>query len=269
MQANNETSMVVDVDETDSTYIQTPEIHSGQVPPQSSAYNLLASMIASSDATPTLPGANPGFVLPLLSPSPTLPNMLQTPSPSASNFPFVFQTHQDKEHEPFPTENISAPSKGIEQQPQPPPSKPPPIKLKIKKVASNYIIETPNNNKLEPPPAMDNTPPATHFQVPFDTAGFTPDSDDMLPSVQFSRSGSVEHLMPAAPVQVDFQPASVSFADVDHSAFLPGAVSTSVSGTPRNTDVEGIFQTLPGGATSSPGGLDVEDTYEFDTALGK
>ena len=271
MQSNNETPMVVDVDETDSTFIQTPDMNSQQIPPQSSAYNLLASMIASSDTTPILPNANPGLVLPTLSPSPTLSNILQTPSPSASNFPFVFQPHQDKGNEPFPAENISAPSKEMEQQLQPPPAKPPPIKLKFKKVASNYIIETPKDNKLEPSPVIDNTPAATQFAVPFDTGAFTTGGNYMLSSVPFQQSGGVEQPISSAPVDqpMDLLPAgSVSFADVESTAFLPSAVSTSVPGTSRVSDVEGIFQTLPGGATSSPGGLDVEDAYGFDTALG-
>ncbi|CAB4006163.1 Mediator of RNA polymerase II transcription subunit 1, partial [Paramuricea clavata] len=268
MQSNNETPMVVDVDETDSTFIQTPDMHSRQVLPQSSAYNLLASMIARPDTLPILPSTNPGLVLPLLSPSPTLPNMLQTPSPSASSFPFVFQPSQGKENEQFLEDNNSVPSKEMEQQPQPPPVKPPPIRMKIKKVASNYIIETPKDIKLEPSPVIDNTPVATQFDVPFDTGGFTAQTSDMLSTVPFQQSSNVDQLISSAPGD---QPMDVlhpvSFIDVEHTAFLPSAVNTGVSGPSRVTDVEGIFQTLPGGATSSPGGLDVVDSYEFDAGL--
>ena len=270
MQANNETPMVVDVDETDSmqTFMQTPDIHPLQAAPQSSAYNLLASMIASTDTVPSLPSTNPGLAIPLLSPSPTLPNMLQTPSPSASNFPFAFQpTDQGRQTEPFPAEDISAP-----QQPQPPPVKPPPIKLKFKKVASNYIIETPKDNKHEPSPVIDNTPAVTQFTVPFDTGGFTTESGVMLSNVPFQQASNVEQLISPAPDNPPMDllpPGSVSFSDVDNTAFLPNVASTSVPATSRVTDVEGIFQTLPGGATSSPVGFDVEDTYTFDPGQGK
>lgn len=269
MQANNETPMAVDLDETDSmqTFVQAPDMHPRQVPPQSSAYNLLASMIASSDTIPTLPSVNPGLAIPLLSPSPTLPNILQTPSPS-SNFPFAFQpTEQGRQTEPFPAEDISVP----QQQPQPPPVKPPPIKLKIKKVASNYIIETPKDNKHEPSPVIDNTSAATQFTSPFDTGGFTTESGVMLSTVPFQQASNVEQLISPAPDDQPMDllpPGSVSFSDVDNTAFLPNVASTSVPGTSRVTDVEGIFQTLPGGATSSPVGFDVEDTYTFDTGQG-
>ena len=266
MQSNNETPMIVDVDETDSTFIQTPNMNPQQLPPQSSAYNLLASMIAGSDTSSLLPNANPGLILPLTSPSPTLTNMLQTPSPSASNFPFVFQPNQSKGNEPF-SMDISAPNKDVGQ--QPPPAKPPPIKLKFKKVASNYIIETPKDNKLEPSPVIDNTPATTQFTVPFDTGAFTPDSSDMLST--FQQNTNVEQLISSASHDppIDLLPSgTVSFTDVDSTAFLPGAASANIAGTSRISDVDGIFQTLPGGATNSPSGLDVEDAYGFDTTLG-
>ena len=268
MQSNNEAPMIVDVDETDSTFIQTPNMNSQQLPPQSSAYSLLASMIASSDTTSLLPNTNTGPILPLPSPSPTLPNMLQTPSPSASNFPFLFHPpNQGKEIEPF-SMDISAPNKEIGQQPAP--IKPPPIKLKIKRVASNYVIETPKDNKLEPSPAvMDNTPATAQFAVPFDTGAFTAESD-MLSSYQLSTN--VDQLISSAsheqPMDL-LSSGSVSFTGVENTAFLPGAVSTNIAGTSRVSDVEGIFQTLPGGATNSPVGLDVDDAYGFDTALGE
>lgn len=271
IQANSEAPMVVDVDETDSTFIQTPA-HSRQISSSSSAYVFLTSMIASSDTNSKLPASTPGMTLPLLSPSPTLSTILQTPSPSGSNFPFVFQANQDKEHQPSPIENISVPSKGVEQPPQPPPIKPPPIKLKIKKVASNYIIETPKDSKQEPPPVIDNTPSASQFAVTFDAGGFTNESSDMLSNVPYQQSGTIEPLISSTPDQDQamdlLQPDSVSFGDVDNTAFLPGAVSIGVSGPSRVPDVQGIFQTLPGGATSSPSGLDVEDAYGFDTGLG-
>lgn len=273
MQTNNETPMMVDVDETDSSFIQTPEMVARQVPPQSSAYNLLASMIASSDSAHILPNTSQGLVLPLLSPSPTLPNMLRTPSPSASNFRFMFQSNQGKGNEPFPTEDISATSIKMEEQPEPAPAKPPPIKLKLKRVASNYIIETPKDVKLESTAIIDNTP-TTQFSSPLRTESFatSSESSDMMSSVSFQPSSNVEQLIfPASEEQaIELLPSgSVSFPDVEHTAFPSGTVSTSVSGPPSVGDVQGIFQTLPGGATSSPGALDVVDTYEFDTALGK
>ena len=262
MQANNETPMVVDVDETDTGFIATPDIHPRQVAPQSSAYNLLASMIASSDTIPPLPSANPGLAI--LSPSPTLQNVLQTPSPSASNFAFGNFAIPPEQ---FPAEDISAPI----EQPQPQPVNPP-IKIKLRKVAmSNYIIEAPKDNK-QPSPAIDSTPPTTQFAVPFDTGGFTTESNVMLSTVPFPQTSNVEHLMSPAPDDQPIDllpPGSVSFSDVDNTAFLPNVASTSVSGTSRVTDVEGIFQTLPGGATSSPVGFDVEDTYAFDAGPGK
>ena len=270
MQANNQVPMVVDVDDTDSTYTPTPDLHPQQMPPQSTAYNLLATMIASSDTTSILPNSNPGMTLPIMSPSPTLPNIISTPSPSRPNFPFVFQPSPEMQTEPFRADSISVP-KEMEQQPQPVPIKPPPIKLKFKKVDRNYIIETPKDNKREPSPVIENAPAATQFAVPFDTGGLTTEGSGVLSSIPFQQGSTVEQLISAVPDDQPMDllpPESVSFPDVDNTAFLPTPGGTSVAGPSRVTDVDGVFQTLPGGATSSPGGLGVEDTYGFDTGLG-
>ncbi|XP_046853333.1 mediator of RNA polymerase II transcription subunit 1-like isoform X2 [Xenia sp. Carnegie-2017] len=276
MQANNETPMVVDVvDQTDSsTYVERQKMSSAQISNQTSAYNLLASMIANTGATMTLPAVSTGTVgLPLPSLSPSLPSIIQTPSSStAPGFPYGFQPPSTP-REPFNyLDNMSVTSKELDvniQQAAPP--KPPPIKLKIKKVASNYIIETPNSSKHELQPIADNNvTTSSQFNLPFNSGILAADGTDMISGVTFDQSGSLDRLISTAPEDERMgmlHPDSVNFAEVENEPFLASAVTSDVSEMAGVSDVEGIFQTLPGGASNSPGSLHVEDTYGFDTAL--
>ncbi|XP_046854040.1 uncharacterized protein LOC124447191 [Xenia sp. Carnegie-2017] len=92
----------------------------------------------------------------------------------------------------------------------------------------------------------------------------------MISGVTFDQSGSLDRLISTAPEDERMgmlHPDSVNFAEVENEPFLASAVTSDVSEMAGVSDVEGIFQTLPGGASDSPGSLHVEDTYGFDTAL--
>lgn len=235
-------------------------------PPQTSAVNLLASMIGGADF-PSL-GSTPtsGIGLPLLSPSPTLPNLLSTPSPTISNFPFVFQERQEATRLPV-TENPLPP---IVKQADTAPLQPRlPIKIKLKKVASSdkYVIETPKGIiKQEPTPLAETI--GNEYSALLEAAEFKPESVD---TSQYQHGGSVEQFIQTA-VDASHQPMDFSteiFSDNLVPDLLRASSSGNVPGTSGVSSVEGIFQTLPGGASGSPAVLDMDDPYGFDTGLGK
>ena len=237
--------------------------------PESSAVNLLASMIAGTDSPSVVTNPSAGLTLPMLSPSPILPNVLSTPSPTISSFPFGFHDPQESGRDPV-AENSSSPvAKQEEVTPQPPR---PSIKIKIKKVASTdkYVIETPKGAiKQESVPLTDNT--NSQYSSMLESGEFKTDTGA---ASQYQLGGNMEQfIQPAVSVGkqgMEFSSESMSFTDVDNlsAALLVNSSTGSVPGASGVSEVDGIFQTLPGGATGSPGGLDMEDPYGFDPGLG-
>ena len=236
-------------------------------PPQTSAVNLLASMIGGADF-PSL-GATPtsGIGLPLLSPSPTLPNLLSTPSPTFPTFPFVFQDRQENPTPPV-IENVIPPiAKQEDTAPQQQARLP--IRIKLKKVASSdkYVIETPKGTiKQEPAPLAETI--VDEYSALLEAVEFKPESGV---TSQYQQGGSVEQFIPAA-VNAGDQPMDFSteiFNDNLVPDLLGNSSSVNVAGTSGVPSVGGIFQTLPGGASGSPAALEMDDPYGFDTGLGK
>ena len=256
VQSSGEYKMAVD----EVTEVPKPSFTSppSQFFTQTSAVTLLASMIASTDAP--MPHTNSVVPVPLLSPSPTLPNFL-TPSPTRPSFPFSLPERQE----------TSRPSKGSAtlREKEPTTLQRPSIKIKLKKVASSdkYIIETPKHVKKE------NVALSSSNMEQLTIKNEPSDMETMVPQYQLGTTSN-EQFLPMPPSiseqPMDFSSDSVSFTHLGGlgTPLLSNTVSANQPDAPGVADVEGIFQTLPGGATGSPGGLDVENPYGFESGLG-